>query len=228
MRMDPAERKEQVLAVAARVFAEKGYRAANITDIVNDAGIGRGTFYLYFNSKKDVFLEIIELYFSGFTKLLAENKARLNETVRGDMSVLGIWRDNMVRILEYHRDNADITSVIYRDALGNDEHFATRVNELAGVARKQQKEVFRIMQKAGLIRECNLDIVTTIILGSMIDVIMEHVVGRKNPDLEALSDEIIEYHVRALMSEDVARLYEKSSAVPREERTAGRGIKVGR
>lgn len=198
--MEPVKRREQVLVVAAAVFAEKGYRAANVTDIVNGAGIGRGTFYLYFDSKKDVFLEIIEGYFEDFTRLLAENRSRLNEAIKDDGRVLGVWRENIVHILEYHRAHPETTSVVYRDALGNDEHFATRVKELEKVARRQQRDVFRLMQQAGLMRDCDLEVVTTIILGSVIDVIMEHVVGHKRVDLEALTDEIIEYHVRALMN----------------------------
>lgn len=200
VRMEPVKRREQVLAVAAAVFAEKGYRAANVTDIVNGAGIGRGTFYLYFDSKKDVFLEIIEGYFKDFTRLLAENRSRLNDAIKEDARVLGVWRENVLHILEYHRAHPETTSVVYRDALGNDAHFATRVKELEKVARRQQREVFRTMQQAGLMRDCDLEVVTTIILGSVIDVIMEHVVGHKRVDLEALADEIIEYHIRALMN----------------------------
>jgi AcrR family transcriptional regulator len=203
VRMEPDKRRGQVLAVAAAVFAEKGYRAANVTDIVNGAGIGRGTFYLYFDSKKDVFLEIIEGYFEDFTRLLAENRSRLDEAIKGEGRALGIWRENILHILEYHRAHPDTTSVVYRDALGNDEHFATRVKELEKVARRQQREVFRLMQQVGLMRDCDLEVVTTMILGSVIDVIMEHVVGHKRVDLEALADEIIEYHVRALMNTDI-------------------------
>ncbi len=42
------------------MFARKGYRRAAISDIIERAGVARGTFYLYFDSKEQVFLAIVE------------------------------------------------------------------------------------------------------------------------------------------------------------------------
>lgn len=220
MRMDPVERKEQVLAVAAKVFAEKGYRAANVTDIVTGAGIGRGTFYLYFNSKQDVFLAIIEKYFSDLVDILAENKKCLDMEIQGGGRALGTWRGNMLRILEYHRNNPDMTSIIYRDALGSDEHFASRVAELNAIANRQLLEEFRSLEKIGVLRECNLELVVTIVMGSVVNVIMQHIVGGEGPALEDIIDELMRYHVRALIRSDVeiARTLSEATAGPKAEK----------
>jgi AcrR family transcriptional regulator len=94
-RFPASQRRGQVLEVAAEVFANKGYRMASVTDIVEGAGIGRGTFYLYFNSKKDVFLELTEGYFSGFAHMLSENQKRLEEATRKGVHFIPVWRDNM-------------------------------------------------------------------------------------------------------------------------------------
>jgi len=220
LRMDPAQRKEQVLAVAAKVFAEKGYRAANVTDIVTGAGIGRGTFYLYFDSKQGVFLAIIEKYFSDLVEMLAENRKRLDTEILGGGGALGTWRGNILRILEYHRDNPDMTSIIYRDALGSDEHFASRVAELNAIANRQLLQEFRSMKKAGMLRECNLELVVTIIMGSVINVIMQHIVGGEGPALEGIIDELMAYHVRALIRPDgeIARALSEATAGPKAKK----------
>ncbi len=41
------------------MFAAKGYHGTRISDIIDAAGIARGTFYLYFESKSAIFLELI-------------------------------------------------------------------------------------------------------------------------------------------------------------------------
>ncbi len=46
--------------VARDVFAQRGYHAAKIDDIVAAAGIARGTFYLYFEDKRAIFEEIVD------------------------------------------------------------------------------------------------------------------------------------------------------------------------
>lgn len=51
-------REEQILASARRLFAEKGYDRTTVSEIVQDAGIAQGTFYLYFGSKRDVLVHL--------------------------------------------------------------------------------------------------------------------------------------------------------------------------
>jgi AcrR family transcriptional regulator len=198
-RLPAEERREQVLKVAAEVFAKRGYRVASVADIVDGAGIGRGTFYLYFDSKKEVFLELIERYFADFARMLGENHKRLEEAIKKNEDVISVWRDNLVRILAYHRENPDTTSIVYRDAVGSDEDFSARVDELSHIARRQLLEELSLFQRHGLIRPCNLNVVTSIVLGATVYVIMEHVVMGSRRRIEELAGEMIEYHIRALV-----------------------------
>ncbi len=51
--------RHRLLEAAERVFAEVGYHEASIVKITEAAGVGQGTFYLYFESKKAVFDEVV-------------------------------------------------------------------------------------------------------------------------------------------------------------------------
>jgi len=53
------ERRQQLLDFAARRFAENGYHPTSVADIVNGLGVGKGVFYWYFDSKEQLFLEIL-------------------------------------------------------------------------------------------------------------------------------------------------------------------------
>lgn len=50
--------RDHILAAALEAFAERGYVAVTIDDIVRRAGIGRATFYLHFDSKAAVLREL--------------------------------------------------------------------------------------------------------------------------------------------------------------------------
>ena len=50
----------RLLDAGAHVFAERGYHAARVDDIVKAAQTSHGTFYLYFSSKEDLFRAIAE------------------------------------------------------------------------------------------------------------------------------------------------------------------------
>jgi AcrR family transcriptional regulator len=51
--------RQKLLEAAERVFADLGYHDASIVKITEAAGVGQGTFYLYFASKKAVFDEVV-------------------------------------------------------------------------------------------------------------------------------------------------------------------------
>ena len=53
------ERRRQLLDHAARRFAENGYHPTSVADIVGGLGVGKGVFYWYFDSKEQLFLEIL-------------------------------------------------------------------------------------------------------------------------------------------------------------------------
>ena len=52
------ERKQQLLDAAARLFADRGYAETRILDICREAGVAKGLFYWYFETKEAVFRDL--------------------------------------------------------------------------------------------------------------------------------------------------------------------------
>jgi AcrR family transcriptional regulator len=53
-------RREQILKAAMEVFSRKGYAAATIPEIAKLAGVAAGTIYLYYPSKRELFIAVIQ------------------------------------------------------------------------------------------------------------------------------------------------------------------------
>jgi len=53
--------REKLLAAARECFARKGFNSTTVEDIVESAGVARGTFYIYFANKEAIFKDIYEL-----------------------------------------------------------------------------------------------------------------------------------------------------------------------
>jgi AcrR family transcriptional regulator len=56
---DPAlaeRRREEILDAAARLFAERGYSETDTQHLIDELGVGKGTLYRYFPSKRELFL----------------------------------------------------------------------------------------------------------------------------------------------------------------------------
>lgn len=53
-----AESRERIVKAARRLFKKDGYKGANIDEIMNEAGLTRGTFYAHFRNKDALFAEV--------------------------------------------------------------------------------------------------------------------------------------------------------------------------
>ncbi|GAA5626737.1 MULTISPECIES: TetR/AcrR family transcriptional regulator [Brucella] len=69
---DPIKR-QQILEGAQNVFLRMGFDAASMNDITREAGVSKGTIYVYFNSKEDLFVALCEHYrMTTFSKMVAK------------------------------------------------------------------------------------------------------------------------------------------------------------
>jgi AcrR family transcriptional regulator len=59
-RLRAPQRRRQILEVAARVFAERGYRGATTAELAASAGVTEPILYRHFESKRDLFVTLIE------------------------------------------------------------------------------------------------------------------------------------------------------------------------
>lgn len=72
-------RRTQILEAATVVFAEKGFHGATIRHIAQQAGIADGTIYIYFKTKTDLLLGILDRLNES-----EQRKADLGQAIEGD------------------------------------------------------------------------------------------------------------------------------------------------
>jgi AcrR family transcriptional regulator len=58
-RRDPAARRQAILEAGLAEFVANGFAAAKLDDVAARAGVGKGTIYLYFKDKQDLFEQIV-------------------------------------------------------------------------------------------------------------------------------------------------------------------------
>jgi len=83
----PAPKRQQILTAAFHVFAEKGYHNAKIEEIAQVAQVGKGTVYEYFQSKNQLFQEMLKAEMTAFEHTLTE-KLESEESTRGKLVIL--------------------------------------------------------------------------------------------------------------------------------------------
>jgi AcrR family transcriptional regulator len=75
-------RRTEILAAAAKVFANKGFESTHMEEIAKAAGLAKGTLYLYFKSKDDIYQATVQ-------QALAKLAALTEEHVRQEPDLAG-------------------------------------------------------------------------------------------------------------------------------------------
>ena len=91
-------RQEEVHAVAARLFATKGYHATRIQDIADELGMLKGSLYYYFSSKEDLLVKITE----GKIEQLYEAIGHIVNTGYSPTQKLTLAIDEHLRFFQQH------------------------------------------------------------------------------------------------------------------------------
>lgn len=71
------ERRQQIVDVAWGLFQAQPYEAVNIVDVAQGAGIAKGTVFLYFSTKEELFMAVQEQQFAHWFATVDEQLAAL-------------------------------------------------------------------------------------------------------------------------------------------------------
>src|SRR6478736_9089018 len=85
----PSSRRDELLAIAAGLFAEKGFKNTTVRDIADAAGILSGSLYHHFDSKESMVDEILSTFqaelFAAYDDVLASDadaRTKIERAVR--------------------------------------------------------------------------------------------------------------------------------------------------
>lgn len=79
------ETRRALLDAAARLFAEHGYHDTSVPDIVREVGVGHGTFYEYFASRRDILLALTRPITDTRDRQPALKSQNLSDRIRAEI-----------------------------------------------------------------------------------------------------------------------------------------------
>ena len=77
--------RRALLDAAARLFAEHGYHETSVPDIVQAAGVGHGTFYEYFGSRRDILLALTKPVTDARERLPSLKSQHVADRIRAEI-----------------------------------------------------------------------------------------------------------------------------------------------
>jgi AcrR family transcriptional regulator len=181
-----------LVQAAGRVFAERGYHDATIGDITAAADVAHGTFYTYFESKRDLFREVCQALVADFQAEAASTPRR------GDDPHSGIEQTNRGYLRAYAR-NAKLMGVLEQVALVDPDLRDVRLEARRYWVIRASKR-FDAWKAEGLIRP---EVDTTYAanaLGAMVDrcALLWFVIGEPGYDEDRAVAALTDLYVHAL------------------------------
>jgi AcrR family transcriptional regulator len=142
------QRRCAILEAARTVFARKGYTDTVVEDIATQAGIAKGTLYLYFRSKEQIYLAA-----------LLEEARQLDADSRAAMAAASGWREKLAAYLRVrlhyfksHQDFLRIYMTEFRGMCMQGKPFAADFINLMHEGEAQLAQMFAAAAARGEIR----------------------------------------------------------------------------
>jgi AcrR family transcriptional regulator len=135
------ETRDRLLRVARQVFEDDGFDGASVSRIVEGANVSRGTFYLYFESKEDIFRTLAEGLLQDVVQL---------QRPRGDADPIDVIRSSIAAFVVYYRRHARLMAVLEQVAT-HDESFRTLRREMRRGVAERAVRFIGALQRSGVV-----------------------------------------------------------------------------
>jgi AcrR family transcriptional regulator len=154
------QKKEQILTAATELFSKKGYDKTTISDIVDALSMGRGTFYQYFEDKRELFIECID----RLTMVIVPHEAW--DSIRNEKDPL---RRAFVRLVAFQKAFPGFCGIInlLRQAIaGDDPVLAQKATEAFNSLIQPLVKDIRFGINSGIYREMDVEMASYFALAS--------------------------------------------------------------
>jgi AcrR family transcriptional regulator len=128
-----------ILEAARKVFAKKGFNNATVDDIASAAGVAKGTIYLYYESKRDIYFAALKFGIEHIYSVLEEELQTVSTPEDKLRTLIGVK-------LAYFDDNRDFFKIYYSE-LGNICIHPGTIDEFKALYLEQAKVIESILKE---------------------------------------------------------------------------------
>jgi len=192
-------RKDELMKAGITRFSAKGYHNTKVSDIVREAGVAQGTFYLYFDSKANLFAALLDEFIALITE--AVNAIGVDmDAINTPVQFAARIRTAVERILAVYRDNAALARIVFREGSSLDAETADRWQQALDRLAEIGTVVMEQGIAKGLIPPQNAKIVPYCVLGMYERVAYRWLVEDQSMDVSELAEALTRFEMLGINS----------------------------
>jgi len=190
-------RREQLLEAALTAFERGGYHGTQVSDVIREAGVARGTFYLYFPSKHAVFAALVERMLALFLEV---RPAEPDPDVTSAADVETVLRRSYRTVFETFRGHRRLCRLLFEEAAGVDKGFTDAIARHFRAWHDRVARTLQLFVARGVARG-DLDVALTgdLVLGMVERIARRHLFADRSPDLDRLVDAVVALELRGIL-----------------------------
>ncbi|MCO5168732.1 MAG: TetR/AcrR family transcriptional regulator [Planctomycetes bacterium] len=186
------QRQEEILATATRMFAQRGFPATDLQEVADALGVGKGTVYRYFPSKRELFLAAAD-------RAMVLLSARVHEAADTVDDPLARIRRAIEAYLTFFDEQPELIELLIQERAEFRDRKTPTYFEHREANMGPWEALLRDLIAAGRIRDVPVARITGVISDLLYGTIFtNHFAGRKKP-LHAQSEDVLDILFNGLL-----------------------------
>jgi len=181
--------RDRLLEAAEIEFGERGFHDAAISGITHRAGVALGTFYTYFQSKEEIFADLVSF-------MSARTREWISARVAGAPDRLAAEREGLVAYIEFVRQHKNIYRIISEAEFVANDAFRSHYDGFAQAYRANLAKA----AGAGEIRQGDFDTWSWAIMGMAMALGMRYAEWDEDQPAEDVAAKVVDLLANGLLT----------------------------
>jgi len=147
-RTDRDARRHSLIEASKHLFSAKGYHATTVDDITRAAGVAKGTFYLYFGEKREIYYEVIR----SFMQLIKDIGSSIGEPTSNPADFFTRAEQAAHELMAIFMDNRELARLAYRESMGLDKRLEEMLSRFYREVAEVEARNIELAIELGIIR----------------------------------------------------------------------------
>jgi AcrR family transcriptional regulator len=191
---EPCERREEILDVATRQFADRGFAGADTQLLADELGVGKGTIYRYFESKRALFLAAVD-------RAMRQLHERIEESTRGAEDPLTMLDLAFRAYLDFFDEHPELVELLIQERAS----FKDRARPTYFVHRERTverwRERYRDLIARGRLREMPVERISDVIAAMLYGAMFLNYFGGRTESFAATADDLLDVLLFGILSD---------------------------
>ncbi len=195
-----AQKKEErdkygrIIEAATRIFAEKGFFKATVSDVARAAEVAEGTIYLYFKNKDDLLISIFESSMDMFIREVEQALKGVSDPKERLRTLITLH----LGLVENHRELAQVLHVELRaSSMFMREYTGDKLRQYLRIIQ----QIIEDGQKDGTFRkEIDPYVLRRTIFGALDELGLKWVLSKRKGPLDQFSKQIVDLFLNGLVA----------------------------